>query len=310
LIFVVLASMSGSVLAGGLSEAQSAEVSDAERQGQALYAAAAKANTSADNDPLVSEARARINDFCDFKYQAVVAGAADHPAVYFLAKPATATDIIFGRHYKVLGDTVTPSTKGCFAQSVPPNAAAPFVTHLLSDLPTEFHVYLSLQQDKPLFVGTRLGVWRVEKGKIVLVQQREASGAPPSAIPDKPVSVTASGREKLEAAIAPYMSQAKASYPQARARFLAGLPTGERFFVVTRVSGADGKWEQAFVRVQGVANGRITGTIASQMQVVRSYRPGDSYEFAESDLVDWVIVKADGSEEGNVVGKFLDGYKP
>ena len=33
-------------------------------------------------------------------------------------------------------------------------------------------------------------------------------------------------------------------------------------------------------------------------------------ELAESDLLDWVIRKPYGSEEGNVVGKFLDTYNP
>jgi hypothetical protein len=30
------------------------------------------------------------------------------------------------------------------------------------------------------------------------------------------------------------------------------------------------------------------------------------YSFQESELVDWLISRPDGSEEGNVVGKFLD----
>ena len=35
---------------------------------------------------------------------------------------------------------------------------------------------------------------------------------------------------------------------------------------------------------------------------------GDSYQFSESDLLDWLITHPDGSEEGNFVGKFLDSY--
>lgn len=298
--------------ASELTEAQSAAVRDAETQGRALYAAAAKTDTAAGNDDIVKKAWARISDFCDFKYRAVVVG----PSVYFLGQPAAANDVIFGRHYKVVGETVMPSTKSCFVQSMPPNVVGPFITHLLSDTPTEFHVYLSLELNKPIFVGTSLGVWGVEQGNIRLVRPREASASPPAAadsphaVADKPVSLTAPGREKLDAAIALYVTQAKASYPQARSRFLAGLPSGERFFAVTRVGGGDGKWEQAFIRVRSIADGKITGTISSKMSTVTSYHLGDPYEFAESDLVDWVIVKPDGSEEGNVVGKFLDGYKP
>ena len=40
------------------------------------------------------------------------------------------------------------------------------------------------------------------------------------------------------------------------------------------------------------------------------YHLGDDYKFPESDLRDWMIAKPDGTEEGNVVGKFLDSYEP
>ena len=36
------------------------------------------------------------------------------------------------------------------------------------------------------------------------------------------------------------------------------------------------------------------------------YKAGDSYTLSERDIVDWVIVRPDGSEEGNVVGKFVE----
>jgi hypothetical protein len=37
---------------------------------------------------------------------------------------------------------------------------------------------------------------------------------------------------------------------------------------------------------------------------------GDRYATAEAELLDWLIAKPDGAEEGNVVGKFLDTYQP
>jgi hypothetical protein len=37
---------------------------------------------------------------------------------------------------------------------------------------------------------------------------------------------------------------------------------------------------------------------------------GDRYATAETELLDWLITKPDGTEEGNVVGKFLDTYQP
>jgi hypothetical protein len=39
---------------------------------------------------------------------------------------------------------------------------------------------------------------------------------------------------------------------------------------------------------------------------VDGYKRGDAYQFPESALTNWAIRKPDGSEEGNVVGKFLD----
>jgi hypothetical protein len=46
------------------------------------------------------------------------------------------------------------------------------------------------------------------------------------------------------------------------------------------------------------------------VDIVHGYRLGDRYTFPESELRDWLIAKPDGSEEGNYVGKFLDGYEP
>jgi hypothetical protein len=56
--------------------------------------------------------------------------------------------------------------------------------------------------------------------------------------------------------------------------------------------------------------GSITGTVSTPLRLVKSVSAGQSYTFSEADLVDWVITKPDGSEEGNLVGKFLDTYKP
>jgi hypothetical protein len=43
--------------------------------------------------------------------------------------------------------------------------------------------------------------------------------------------------------------------------------------------------------------------------IVSGFKLGQTYTFNESDLIDWFISKPDGSEEGNVVGKFLDTLK-
>src|SRR4051794_9251570 len=58
----------------------------------------------------------------------------------------------------------------------------------------------------------------------------------PNAPEDQPV--TAHGAAEMaarRAAIAPYVEQARRTYPEARQRYLAGLPAGYAFFVVTNL---------------------------------------------------------------------------
>ena len=60
--------------------------------------------------------------------------------------------------------------------------------------------------------------------------------------------------------------------------------------------------------VRVTEDGTIEGIIYSPIQVVSDYSYKQPYSFPESELVDWLITKPDGSEEGNVVGKFMDTY--
>jgi len=55
---------------------------------------------------------------------------------------------------------------------------------------------------------------------------------------------------------------------------------------------------------------KIYGRIANKLDVIKTHHQWDKISFPESEIMDWTIVLADGSEEGNVVGKFLDTYKP
>jgi hypothetical protein len=64
--------------------------------------------------------------------------------------------------------------------------------------------------------------------------------------------------------------------------------------------------ETVFISVGSIANGQVKEMIASDIMTVKGYKSGDAYTFAEAELVDWLISKADGSEEGNIVGKYLD----
>jgi len=109
----------------------------------------------------------------------------------------------------------------------------------------------------------------------------------------------------MERAIAPYIEQARKSYPGAKKRYLAGLPSGHRFSVLTKLH-SPGREEAVFVTVTGIKGDQITGHIDSDVRGVVGYKAGDSYTLSERDIVDWVIVQPDGSEEGNLVGKFVE----
>jgi uncharacterized protein YegJ (DUF2314 family) len=114
----------------------------------------------------------------------------------------------------------------------------------------------------------------------------------------------------MDRAMQPYIAQARASWPQARQRYLAGLPPRHTFFVTALIVDDSDRREQVFIAVDSIQGGKISGKIWNRVDIVHGYRLGDRYSFPESELRDWLIAKPDGSEEGNFVGKFLDTYEP
>jgi len=139
-----------------------------------------------------------------------------------------------------------------------------------------------------------------------LPQNPKLSAKPPQDRPTEARGKTEA--DEYRAAIAPYVAKGRQTYPEAKKRYLAGLPPGRRFFVVTNLRDKAGTTEQVFIAVANVQEGRITGRIATDNLTVIGYKGGDPYTFPESDLVDWLITHPDGTEEGNVVGKFLDEW--
>ena len=132
----------------------------------------------------------------------------------------------------------------------------------------------------------------------------------PNAPQDSPVAAAQECMwREIDAAIKPYVAQARASWPKARERYLAGLPAGHSLFVTVLLTDQSGRREQVFVAVDGIRDGIISGRIWSNIAIVRGYHHGDRYLLPEAKLRDWTISKPDGSEEGNFVGKFLDGYE-
>ncbi len=141
---------------------------------------------------------------------------------------------------------------------------------------------------------------------IAFAEPQPATNAPE----DKPGALMQEQTNAFDRAIAPYVAKARASYPDAKTRFLAGLPRGEVFFITTRLHDKDGKWEQVFIAVDRIKDSKVTGTISSDLATVKGFKRGQKYTFSESEMLDWLITKSDGKEEGNFVGSFLDTYKP
>ncbi len=127
---------------------------------------------------------------------------------------------------------------------------------------------------------------------------------------DQPIEAQGSAEVKeYLAVIAPYVGEARRSYPNAKKRYLNGLPPGHTFFVVTNLRDRKGTEEQVFVIVTSIRHDRISGQIASDILGISGHRKGDTHSFSEGELIDWVITRPDGTEEGNVVGKFLDEWQ-
>jgi hypothetical protein len=137
-----------------------------------------------------------------------------------------------------------------------------------------------------------------------------------AAPPDKPQSIRGDKAfAAYERAIAPYVAKAHASYPAAKKRFLRGLPPGYSFTVYVRVYQSPDKShkeaaEDLYVIVDAIKSGKVNGRINNKPLSLTKYRLGDRVTFAESRIMNWVVVRPDGSEEANELGNFIDHWKP
>jgi len=126
---------------------------------------------------------------------------------------------------------------------------------------------------------------------------------------DRPIKANPEQMAAYDKAIVPYVAKARATYPAAKAKFLAGLPPGYSFSVRVRLRDPNGQREDSFMTVKKINGDKITGVLGT-VDILHSYKTGQTITVKESDIDNWVIVRPDGSEEGNYVGKFLDHYKP
>src|SRR5688572_4773101 len=103
----------------------------------------------------------------------------------------------------------------------------------------------------------------------------------------------------------PNIDNARQAWPNARGRFLTGLPLANELVVTTMTEDNLGHSAFVFVKVDRLVDGVIHGHVWQNLATPSDWRRGDLFAFPEKDLLDWRIVRPDGTIEGNFLGKFL-----
>jgi uncharacterized protein YegJ (DUF2314 family) len=161
------------------------------------------------------------------------------------------------------------------------------------------------------FIGSNAGIaCNTAKGPVALPTVGLSPSGAPSAPVDKPVHASSKDEwERIHNVIAPCVAAARATYPDAKKRFLMHRPSDGTFSLLTEIRSV-GRKESVFVTVLDIHGDQITGTISNDIVQVVGFHRGDRHTFAESEIIDWVFSRPDGTEDGNVVGKFLEVWDP
>ena len=109
-----------------------------------------------------------------------------------------------------------------------------------------------------------------------------------------------------ETALADPVREALRTLPQAKKKFLAGLPDGDQFLLSVRVAASDTSFRQASARVLGWRGNTVQALLLPA--AADSATPAEPLpvSFPETAVVDWTLLRASGREEGNYVGRYTD----
>jgi hypothetical protein len=109
-----------------------------------------------------------------------------------------------------------------------------------------------------------------------------------------------------DSALADPVREALRTLPQAKKKFLAGLPNGDQFLVSVRVIAGDTSFRQVSARVLGWHGSMVQALLLPG--AADSAGPGEPVpvSFPETAVVDWTLLQASGREEGNYVGRYTD----
>jgi uncharacterized protein YegJ (DUF2314 family) len=108
---------------------------------------------------------------------------------------------------------------------------------------------------------------------------------------------------KVATILAPYTQQAKNTLEIFNRKLVE--KEGKIFYVIIKLRENELS-EQIFVKVSKSENNTYIGKIASQPLGKIKFKFGDPIKVDTKDVIDWSIVKDNGEEEGNLLGKAMD----
>lgn len=148
------------------------------------------------------------------------------------------------------------------------------------------------------------------KGTLILLLLLQFSHAQvaENAPEDKPLLISSSDEYlNFRKNTSNYTIQSRKSWPSAKARYLADPKV--MLFVSAEISDKFNRHEMVFVKVKAVSMNLITGNISSDILGVAGYKVGDEFRLRESQILDWTISNPDGTEDGNLIGKYIDSIQ-
>ncbi|WP_210514032.1 hypothetical protein [Hymenobacter terricola] len=109
-----------------------------------------------------------------------------------------------------------------------------------------------------------------------------------------------------ETALADPVREALRTLPQAKKKFLAGLPNGDQFLLSVRVIATDTSFRQVSARVLGWHGTTVQALLLPGAADSAAPTEPTPVSFPETAVVDWLLLRASGREEGNYVGRYTD----
>ncbi|TGE09646.1 hypothetical protein [Hymenobacter fodinae] len=100
--------------------------------------------------------------------------------------------------------------------------------------------------------------------------------------------------------------EAKRTLPQLRQRYQRGLPVGTICYLTVNTLNESATPEPLVVEVATWQAGKLTGRIMRLSHEEGRAMAGAPVSFEETAILDWLLLRPNGAEEGNYVGKYLD----